>query len=84
MEDFIILSVLLQFFRMCKHYFPAPKEIQTMVRAEFTHSGKGKTQEESKVVPYSMKFSYGANFRIFRMCVLHAKIKTIEQSNILA
>ena len=25
---------------------------------------------------YSGKFSHGANFRIFRMCVLHVKIKT--------
>ena len=26
-------------------------------------------------MPYNGKFSYGANFRIFRMCLLCAKIK---------
>ena len=29
-------------------------------------------------VPYSGKFSHGANFRIFRMRALHAKIKTTK------
>ena len=29
-------------------------------------------------IPYSGKFSHGANFRIFRMRVLHAKIKTTK------
>ena len=33
-------------------------------------------------LPYSGKFSYGANFRIFRMNALHAKIKTCEILNI--
>ena len=33
-------------------------------------------------VPYSGKFSYGANFRMFRMNALHAKIKTCESLNI--
>ena len=29
-------------------------------------------------IPYSEKFSYGANFRIFRMHDLHTKIKTMK------
>ena len=33
-------------------------------------------------VPYSGKFSHGANFRIFRIRVLHAKIKTTKISTI--
>ena len=30
------------------------------------------------IIPYSGKFSRGANFRIFHMRVLHAKIKTMK------
>ena len=33
-------------------------------------------------IPYSGKFSHGANFRIFHMRVLHAKIKTTRISMI--
>ena len=33
-------------------------------------------------IPYSGKFLHGANFRIFRMRILHAKIKTTKISTI--
>ena len=37
---------------------------------------------EAQVIPYSRKFLHGANFRIFRMHVLHAKIKITNISTI--
>ena len=37
--------------------------------------------ETLKHIPYSGKFSYGANFRIFHMRVLYARIKTTRIKN---